>query len=1391
MKRKSLNRYELLVLFFKSSFKNLCSSSSFCLCFFILISNLAATDYDQTIDTNLTISSSQYNLLGSKVKIADGVYISNIVANGKGLYLDSSNTLLDNYGVIETSAYNSKAIYNEETATVTNYGTIKVTNGSSTGITNLKGTVINSNNATLSILGDNSSAIYNVEGTVQNDGKINVTVTSDKLSNSIDTIIVRDVINTDSSASNQYDVSGVSDNIYSGARGVFQRETAGAFINNGEINVTGLTFTSDDNSTAENSRDVVIKELIDTGNEYGTIILTGIEVAGDNQTLTNAGQIDINAYDAIGIKITGDNSGVINNGTINADEDNSIGIQGDGAQNSGTINIKLKDTVGIQGNGAQNAGTINVTAQILTPSDVIAIGVIGDNFINLTGGEINLNGHYGVGIQGDNATLETGSTIELSLHGNNNIGIYGNGTQNYGTMRIAGTESIGIQGDDAVLGTESIFYIHGTSSIGVKGNGAQNSGTIKIYGTEAIGIQGDDAVLETESIIGVYKANATGVQGDGVQNNGLIDIGGTEVVGIQGDGAQNNGIIDIGGTESVGIQGDGAQNSGTINVDEIEAAGIQGDDARNNGTINIFGDNSIGFSGGSIQNDETINITGISGIGISTTNGTIVNNKLISISADSVRGIWSENSNLVNSSMGTINAVGDNVIAVDLNKNDSLDNYGSIKVINENNNIANDTYAVKVNDNSTLLNYGEISNYNNNEALGDYKTYAVHANENSTVINKLGGTITAFGRNSRGIYAKNNSTIENCGTITATGCDSYGIFADESTTINNYGTITANCVNSEGVRLEDKSTLNNYGTIVAEHSGLAVELHNKESIVNLHDGSNLVGDIIYDSAINTMSADNNLGVKVNILDGAIMHGMPKSINEINVSEGGIWDVREYIPANLSRAQSSRLMLSSTSLPTPDVNSVNLNGGVMSMANPLVTNNFTMTSGNLYVNNDNPLTVNNSLTISGGTVFASITNQNTGVIITNNGGSLSNLTLRPTLGKAVNAKKKIAAIIINPTTDSLVLSNVKVVTENPAYSLTLGEDGFLTVSTAPDYVPNNVLGQTMLMQKGFVDHIQYNLHYYMVNNIESMTSGKYALIDNPQRDKTGLAFWSQGLNYYTNRGSNGGIAGYNTATTGVLAGMDQQINNGLIGIYGGWGYNNARFKGHNYNRDALNQDLIQFGLYGYYDFQPVFVTMTTNFNYGFNTYTSYTGLQNEQRVSSDFDSLGVGGNLMMAYRQQFTYIDIIPEIGINYQWMQGQELKLDAGDDIFDLRYKTTNKNFIDGIFGLRLAKSYQLGNDWVISPNIAAHWVQAFNKNNIGTSYDLGDNSGTTYDRSAAWYVRSEIGARVTWRKNLSFNIAYRGDYNSTYNSNGFFANLNYTAKDPMAIFNKISEFFE
>ena len=748
------------------------------------------------------------------------------------------------------------------------------------------------------------------------------------------------------------------------------------------------------------------------GNNIGTITMNNQNAVGMlgviGSTLINTKKISLDGVSSAGMY--GEDSDLTNSTTtseINVNKEKSAGMYAKATVAATDKTSKNEGKIEIVANGTgKSAGMYSLIGSgKLTTKNTGTIKVAQDEsagiFANNTGGQsevlssglVKMTGIKSVGIIGKKSEITNSGT--------------GTGANAKG-IEISGAGSAGIlaTNESKVINSGRIEGNTGADLVGIsvdKDSTASNSGTITMKTTSNTGISSAGGAVTNTGSITLEKANSTGissVNGNVTNSNGATitaqegssvgiyaKIAGKDDITVSNAGtisltnatpaptpppeksAAIYSLIDSGTGKLI------TTNSGTINVDQTNSVGIYAEnkeardnsDVTNSGFINVNKESSAGILA---KNAKVTNT------GTGTTGGII-------LTAIKTAGIIGNAGSLV-SNTGVIKTQGvtpatdtDGLVGIALSASEGTnESAGKITLGTE---YSTGMYGAA---SSTVTNKGKIE--------GTKEKIVGMAGDASTVTNKK--TINLAGKNSTGLFGKNNSTLLNDtdGKIELAEEESVGIYSDANNALAiNKGIIEAVKKSSAGM-LGKKGNIENTGTITTSAEESAVMYTENANATNkkilnangkksagiyvklTEDSKNIVGKNEGTNAVITTRAEESAGM-LGLLDGAITTAgstlklmNTASINVNSKKSVGMMvtnDSKNVDKTNVSAENTGTITLSSTTATD------NENIGILANKNSTGINDGTITvktkeSVGMLAQNDGEVTNKKAINIEG-------------------------------------------------------------------------------------------------------------------------------------------------------------------------------------------------------------------------------------------------------------------------------------------------------------------------------------------------------------------------------------------------------------------------------------------
>lgn len=667
----------------------------------------------------------------------------------------------------------------------------------------------------------------------------------------------------------------------------------------GKLTVNGATVTGAGTITNNGELDLAGNAVLSNGflKNNAAFKVSGTGNALDNETVTNAGTIEVLAAGALAIdqgstvanigNVTVDGGGklTVNNATISGagtvTDNGEIDLTGNAVLSGGILKNSAAFKVGGTGNALDNemvtntgtievlvggaltidqgstvdnsAGSVIVDGHAALDEATISGGAIkGAGTIDVTGASRIDGGATlsiaavtvdagltldGVTVSGSDITDNGGVELDNTVKLKDGARIKGGAVANTGTLEIAGAATLL---NDVVTNTGTVTVDGGQtltlSGTEISGGTVNGSGTIDVTGASTID---GGATLSTSAVLANAKLTLDGVT---VSGTVITDNGGVELdnlvklkdgARIKGGAITNSGTLEIAGAAT--LLNDVLTNTGhIIKIDDGQTLTLSGTDI-SGGTINNY---SVGTGG-------TIDVTGNSKIGGNATLNkgavTVENGVTLTLDDATVAGAAIANGGTVKvDASKKLTLSGANLTGGTLNVSGTLDSTGVSTVTN-----------------ASITNNGLI------EAIGGLLTLS--ATTSAAIAN--GGTLQANGAeldidhqavtNTDTLGAINDGTLKLIGmTVTNTGGT---VSVEAGSTLDlvgatiDGGTVTiAGTLESTGTSAINDADIDNTGTITVTSGTLTIDPAVIHAITNhnLIQASGGVLDIIGDLIVN-------------------------------------------------------------------------------------------------------------------------------------------------------------------------------------------------------------------------------------------------------------------------------------------------------------------------------------------------------------------------------------------------------------------------------------------------------------------------------------------------------------------------------------------------------------
>lgn len=613
---------------------------------------------------------------------------------------------------------------------------------------------------------------------------------------------------------------------------------------------------------------------------------TGIQINGDDATVTNSGDSFIDGEGSTGIFINGGNADVTASGDASVSHD-GIGIRIDG--NDTRIDLHDEDgnvpTLDINSggrwvvlNGDSSTLSIDTINAVVQDENSALIQVTGEGAsLSLSGDVLVENAAHGIDILGNDSSVLTNSLITVKDEGSQGINIAGmnssftntgdiNVSLNSTGVKIAGEQAkVFVDGNINVTSVkDSSDILQGATGIDISSNNAQ----VKLNGSVALSNQDIDTTTTAVASRSLQGMVITGNNND-VQITGAVDLNaagkfksGLDWQGVLVSGSDNN--ISITDGVNVSLDTKGVNNSPHIvgiNVVGANTAEISGTSTVSNQSNRSGYTELADISAGGrlvLTSDSLVNVNyALVGAGVvpeagvlqAHDAGTNINNQgVIDASHAGFAVIMAADNGASVINSGTVLATG-------LGVTGSSDKAATLLARGEGSSALNSGTIEVLSKASPSTAGGSAPIYPLNAYYG--LNYALLANDGASVTNVDGGVISMEGRALFGVAASKNGTAINEGEILLDGflpvTDSEGNITSETPYILDnkaaYFRGAGLVAGSVSAGYGDNATALNSGTVSINNSGFGM-LALKGGTVTNQGNINLTADagVVSDSS---------------------------------------------------------------------------------------------------------------------------------------------------------------------------------------------------------------------------------------------------------------------------------------------------------------------------------------------------------------------------------------------------------------------------------------------------------------------------------------------------------------------------------------------------------------
>ena len=274
--------------------------------------------------------------------------------------------------------------------------------------------------------------------------------------------------------------------------------------------------------------------------------------------------------------------------------------------------------------------------------------------------------------------------------------------------------------------------------------------------------------------------------------------------------------------------------------------------------------------------------------------------------------------------------------------------------------------------------------------------------------------------------------------------------------------------------------------------------------------------------------------------------------------------------------------------------------------------------------------------------------------------------------------------------------------------------------------------------------------------QGMSSG-----DNPF---TKVAVWVQGLFNKAKLDDTSKSKGFDSKTYGTALGVESKISDDVkMGV--GYAYSKTDIDGFMRDTDVKTHTAI---LYGEYKPNNWYVNAITS--YGWSDYDEKKNVAGVG-VKADWDVESFASQMMTGYDMYFNGFGVTPEAGLRYIHVKQDKYTDTAGQSV-----KSDDSDIVTGVLGAKIAKSYNLSNGMLLTPEFKAAMTYDISHDNSKSTVTLVNGSSYSVSGKPLNRFGVELGAGVTaeLNDNVEVSLGYEGKFRKDYQDHTGLINAKY-----------------
>lgn len=274
--------------------------------------------------------------------------------------------------------------------------------------------------------------------------------------------------------------------------------------------------------------------------------------------------------------------------------------------------------------------------------------------------------------------------------------------------------------------------------------------------------------------------------------------------------------------------------------------------------------------------------------------------------------------------------------------------------------------------------------------------------------------------------------------------------------------------------------------------------------------------------------------------------------------------------------------------------------------------------------------------------------------------------------------------------------------------------------------------------------------------QGMSSG-----DNPF---TKVAVWVQGLFNKAKLDDTSKSKGFDSKTYGTALGVESKISEDVkLGI--GYAYSKTDIDGFMRDTDVKTHTAILYG-----EYKPKNWYVNTIASYGWSDYDEKKNVAGVG-VKADWDVEPFALQMMTGYDMYFNGFGVTPEAGLRYIHVKQDKYTDTAGQSV-----KSDDSDIVTGVLGAKIAKSYNLSNGMLLTPEFKAAMTYDISHDNSKSTVTLVNGSSYSVTGKPLNRFGVELGAGVTaeLNDNVEVSLGYEGKFRKDYQDHTGLINAKY-----------------